>query len=442
MARILIVDDEDLVRNRVVRLLTENGHEVFEATDGLDGLARIHEHNPDLVIVDFIMPKMNGFQFCASLRAIAKHKETPVVLLSVRTDSVGTSFIDRFNVRDAISKPFENEALLAVIDNVIQSETPQARTQRTKRGPLKDVFSMNKQLFPSDPLSVEASRITDIILHKNPDLQSKKEDITHALIDGMNDIRPSEDLESVPGGEDGDGSPALVGNVSAIPLSNVVQLLSIQRQSGILDVVSYNSTASVQFSRGKIRMATAKGVRSEFLLGRYLVEEHMLSRQDLDLLLSSRTSPRLLGEQLVKLGFITKEDLTKVLARQTTDIVVELLRWSFGKFLFHPGRDLHGASRAGNNLDATTVVLEGLRQVDEWRLIEQEIPSFDSVPHVVSGSLFDVSDLSQEEVVILGLVDGERKVRDVISAADMGSFSTCNILYRLVSVKLIECRRS
>ncbi|MCP4677184.1 MAG: response regulator [Deltaproteobacteria bacterium] len=442
MARILIVDDEDLTRRRVVRLLNESGHEVFEATDGFDGLARVHEHNPDLIIVDFIMPKMNGYQFCASLRAIANHKETPVVLMSVRTDRVGASFIDRFDVRDAISKPFEDEALLAVIDNVIRSETPEARAQRTKRGPLKDVFSMDKLLLPNDPLTVEASRITGIIVRKIPDIQSKKEDIIHALIDGMNDIRPSEDLESVPDDNGGEGSPALVGNVSAIPLSDVVQLLSMQRQSGILDVVSYGSAASVQFHRGKIRMAVARGVRSEFLLGRYLVEEQMLSRQDLDLLLSSRTGPHLLGEQLVKLGYITDEELTKVLGRQTTDIVVELLRWSFGKFFFHPGREIPGSSQAGNSLDATTVVLEGLRQVDEWRLIEQEIPSFDSVPYVVSGSLFDVSDLSQEEALVLGFVDGERKIRDVISAADMGSFSVCNILYRLVSVKLIECRSS
>ncbi len=440
MSCILAIDDEALIRRRVARLLEDAGHEVFTANNGQEGLVKVHDHKPDLILLDFIMPKMNGFQFCSALRAIANYRDTPVVLVSARTDRVGASFIERFDLRDAISKPFEDEALLAVVSNILEDSAPHERSPKTAQGPLRDAFSAEARIAPADPVAEEADRIATLIIAKMPDLQTRREEIIRALIDSMNDGNQAETTESESSWDGASLEPALSGNTSAISLSDVVQLLAMQRQSGLLEVVSNGAAATVQFNRGAVVMAVARDVRPEFLLGRYLVEEEMLTRQDLDLLLSNRTGQKLLGEQLVKLGYITDEELSKALGRQTTDIFLELLRWKRARFFYRPGRQIADAAQTSNRFDVTNLVLEALRQVDEWRLIEREIPSFNSVPTIVPGSLTDTSELSAEEARILALVDGARTVRNIIEAMDMGSFAACNILYRLASVKLIECR--
>jgi DNA-binding response OmpR family regulator len=434
MARILLIDDEPLLRKRVTMLLEAAHHEVVEAADGQQGLSVLHEKNPDLVLVDFVMPKMNGFQFCQAMRAISNHRETPVVLLSARTDKVGESFIERFAVRDAISKPFEDEGLLAVVENALGDRSPRGEAGPSE-GPLSGAFNVDNVDAQKDPLADEAERIAGIICDRLPDIGSRRDEIAAALTEAMGD-GVLEEGERDFGGDD--PGPALVGDLSAVPLSDVIQLLAMQHQDGLLEVVSKGAAATIQFADGQVEMAVAEGVRAEFLLGRYLVEEDLLSRQDLDLLLASRKGSKLLGEQLVKLGYITPEELAGALGRQTRDIVLEVLRWRTGRCFFHPGRRIEIAAEIANRLDSSMLVLEGLRQVDEWRLFEREIPSFDMIFEPVTGSLFDKTELSSEEGVVLALVDGRASVRDIITETNMGSFGVFGVLYRLVSLNLIR----
>ena len=91
-------------------------------------------------------------------------------------------------------------------------------------------------------------------------------------------------------------------------------------------------------------------------------------------------------------------------------------------------------------LEVIDVVMEALRRVDEWRLIEQEIPSLDLLlaPSSDAGKLFDTSRLSEEEHYLFDLIDGEHTVREIVDQTSMGSFPACRIIYRLLSMKLIQ----
>jgi hypothetical protein len=128
-----------------------------------------------------------------------------------------------------------------------------------------------------------------------------------------------------------------------------------------------------------------------------------------------------------------------VLGRQTSDLVIEMFRWKGAKFRLYPDDELPDSKEIGNRFGVANLVMEGLRQVDEWRVIEGKIPDFNVVFEIAqTGAMLESSKLSLDEILVFDCVDGLRTVRETITAADMGSFVVCKILYRLLSVNLIR----
>ncbi|MDQ3036194.1 MAG: response regulator, partial [Myxococcota bacterium] len=117
--RILVVDDSTTVRRVVERTLREAGFEVCLAADGREGLDVASAKVPDLVLVDFVMPHMNGFQLCQALRSIDNLARVPIVLMSAKADRIGDGFLAQTGAVDAITKPFSPEALLAVTTHAL-----------------------------------------------------------------------------------------------------------------------------------------------------------------------------------------------------------------------------------------------------------------------------------------------------------------------------------
>jgi CheY-like chemotaxis protein len=106
--RILVVDDEPLVRETVGSLLAEEGYVVDKATDGNDALAKVRAHRPDAILLDLMMPSMNGRQFLDALRDLG-HADVPVIVMTaVQGLTQGVFPINT----DVIEKPFDLDDLL------------------------------------------------------------------------------------------------------------------------------------------------------------------------------------------------------------------------------------------------------------------------------------------------------------------------------------------
>jgi CheY-like chemotaxis protein len=106
--RILVVDDETLVRETVGSLLADEGYVVDQATDGTDAIAKISAHKPDAILLDLMMPGMNGRQFMDALRALG-HGDVPVVVMTaVQGLAQGVFPLNT----DVIEKPFDLDDLL------------------------------------------------------------------------------------------------------------------------------------------------------------------------------------------------------------------------------------------------------------------------------------------------------------------------------------------
>ena len=117
MARILVVDDEKNIR-RVVREYAEfEGHDVFEAENGMQAINMVKDENFDLIIMDVMMPKLDGFSTC---KEIKKYKTIPVIMLSARGEEYDKLFGFELGIDDYVVKPFSPKELMARIKVVLK----------------------------------------------------------------------------------------------------------------------------------------------------------------------------------------------------------------------------------------------------------------------------------------------------------------------------------
>jgi twitching motility two-component system response regulator PilG len=113
--KVMVIDDSKTIRRTAETLLKRQGCNVITATDGFEALAKIAEHKPDLIFVDIMMPRLDGYQTCALIKRNRLFKNTPVVMLSSKD-----SIFDRARGRlvgseQYLTKPFSKEDLLGAL---------------------------------------------------------------------------------------------------------------------------------------------------------------------------------------------------------------------------------------------------------------------------------------------------------------------------------------
>lgn len=114
--RILLVDDSSTIRRCVEIFLGEAGCEVMLADDGFDALAKLSEFDPDLIFVDVLMPRLNGYQTCALIKGSDKHKDTPVIMLSGKDNAFDRARGRTVGANTYLTKPFSKENLLRAVE--------------------------------------------------------------------------------------------------------------------------------------------------------------------------------------------------------------------------------------------------------------------------------------------------------------------------------------
>lgn len=124
MAKILVVDDEPDIREVVGIVLETSGHEVMYAEDGKKGLSLVKKWQPDLIILDVMMPKMNGMQVLQLLRNMDEFDHIPVIMLTATTQYAREDdehYKKKTGADDFISKPFNPADLVERVNNVLQN---------------------------------------------------------------------------------------------------------------------------------------------------------------------------------------------------------------------------------------------------------------------------------------------------------------------------------
>lgn len=461
--RVLVIDDSPTIVRVVQLVLTKAGFEVTSAADGEFGLTAARAQRPDLILLDFVMPRMNGYQVCRELAADPSLNDVPVVLMSAKGDQVGERFVKVMGIVDYITKPFSPEAITAVVQHTIDKYCKSGAEPRNGTNP-----AIERALIAAEPadsggqhLAQLRGLIADTIgprlaelfalaqtVRSEPNSDAKLLTDATAIRDATRAALDDKTLGAILGAIDlralADGPASLTGDLRVVPLAEVLQLIDHQEQSGVLTISHDNAEIQLYFRKGRVDQALGRNVADDLLLGRYIVDSELMSRQAFDGFLSARAAgASLIGQQLVAQGTIGPSDLKTTLARQTSDLVYESLRWRFGRFQFVEGRDLPPpVADASLELDIEAILMEGFRRVDEWHLIERAIDDFDVVFLRNEDAVAQMGRgrLTREELAILEHVNGKNTVKEIVRKSRMGSFEVSKMLYRLLSIKLVRRR--
>ena len=114
-AKVLVIDDSNTIRRSAEIFLRQGGHEVLLAEDGFDALAKINDHDPELIFCDILMPRLDGYQTCAIIKRNSRFAHVPVIMLSSKDGLFDKARGRMVGSQDYLTKPFTKEQLLQAV---------------------------------------------------------------------------------------------------------------------------------------------------------------------------------------------------------------------------------------------------------------------------------------------------------------------------------------
>ena len=170
MAKLLIADDEENIREVVKEYAEFSGYEIDEAGDGMEAVSMCRENDYDLVILDIMMPKLDGFSACKEIR---KAKDVPIIMMSARSEEYDKLFGFELGIDDYVTKPFSPKELMARVQAVL------ARTSAPKKEEDSGIMKFDglEIDIPGRSVSVDGQKI---------DLTPKEYDLLFYLVRNKN----------------------------------------------------------------------------------------------------------------------------------------------------------------------------------------------------------------------------------------------------------------
>ena len=131
--KILVIDDSRVIRARVRDMLPKGNFEVIEAKDGIEGIEAIRAQKPNLIMLDFLLPRMSGFEVFQEIQSEPAFQSIPLVMMSGRREELAEKIKEPFEFFEFIEKPFEQKDLIGAIKGAM-AKARKARPQSAAAG--------------------------------------------------------------------------------------------------------------------------------------------------------------------------------------------------------------------------------------------------------------------------------------------------------------------
>jgi CheY-like chemotaxis protein len=427
--KILDIDDSPTVQRLIEMILASQGYQVVLASDGEEGIAKARSERPEVILVDFVMPKMNGFQVCKILKEDPEFRDTPIILVTSRGDKVGSKFVDVLGITEYFTKPFQPEELLAKIREVIDRKKqapppPPAREIRKETRPA--AFARQEPASSATPGGIEGL-VRSIV--------------AQALEDFAQNTLPGIIQQALARGGHGGGAGAgIQGNLASVRIAEVMQMLGLQRQTGKLVINSGRDAAEIYFKDGLVVFAAANcngGTAVEGLLKRTCRIDQDSVRHALRI---AEMTSQPIDRILVQERLMDPKTFADCLRRHTESVVYKAMAWKEGDFSFENAAS--PVSVSAMQLKVDDLLLEGARRADEWTLIQQKIPDFNMVfePMIGNAEELTTRGMSEMDLKVFSLINGRRSVQEIVDMLCLGEFDVAKSMFILLSVNLIRRR--
>jgi CheY-like chemotaxis protein len=158
-SKILVIDDSRVIRKTVKDMLPEGDFEVIEAKDGVEGINLVNEHHPSLIMLDFILPKMSGWEVFQQIQSHPDLQKIPLVLMSGRREEVTNKISEPFEYFEFVEKPFDKVSLAQAIKDAMakaKKVRPQAISTTADTGldydPTSDISELQERMLEMEAL--------------------------------------------------------------------------------------------------------------------------------------------------------------------------------------------------------------------------------------------------------------------------------------------------
>jgi len=181
---ILIIDDEKDLIELVRYNLEKDGYDSISATDGGSGLEIAQRHKVDLIVLDLMMPGMDGLEVCRRLRSDARTARTPIIMLTAKATEADRIVGLEFGADDYITKPFSPRELVARVKAILRRTTTQAEPQQVLRhGELAIDVARHEVTFAGKPVTLTATEFRILqFLASRPGRVLSRDDIIDAAL--------------------------------------------------------------------------------------------------------------------------------------------------------------------------------------------------------------------------------------------------------------------
>lgn len=256
---------------------------------------------------------------------------------------------------------------------------------------------------------------------------------------------------------------ALAGTLKDFGLPDIVQLIGLQRKTGTLHLETPGEKVKVIFEGGNIVAAESSMTRPSDRIGNALVTQGSITQEQLNHALSvQKQTMQRLGHVLISEQIATEETLRKAVEAQLFQVVFRLFRWREGNYNFETENTVDYERTGAVSLGADFVLMEGIRMVDEWPIIERRIPTMAAVfkkvvdPSQVATKAASSDDslnglngllagidgngkgggaklaLSGDELLVYNAVDGKKTCQQIVECTPLHDFAVCRTLLDLM----------
>lgn len=432
--KILIVDDSPTVRRLVELILSQNGFEIISAEDGDTGLELAREHHPRIILVDFVMPRMNGHMFCKALREDEALRDVPVILISSKSEVIGQAFEESFGIVHYFTKPFEPDDLVAKINEVLNAHDQEGSTAE------------------SDHISSEhAAEVAQAATNQThtPDIEG--------LLDSINDR-----FDKVVRNYFQKDFPVLMKNVLAdtlketglvkhqtlimsgdlvhTTLAEVLCFCANSRQNGRLSVFSNDTFAEIFIEQGQVVFATASQKGTHTFLTDLICSDNRFACDNKvlqDVVKQAREKNIPIGRALVERNIISTDDLMYYLRQHAQDAFNKALTVETGNFFLEKDDLPYNLDDITFRIPMAEMLLSGVRKLSAPARFNHDALKIQRLP--VCAELIDNSLLQEDEMNLVALMDG-RTMGELVNSSTLDYDRVKEIVFHLYMAGAVSVR--
>ncbi len=418
--RVLIVDDSPTVRRLGELILSQQGYAVHTAEDGEQGLATAKRVHPDAILVDYVMPKMNGHTFCKLLREDEGMKNVPLILISSKGEAVGEAFEKEFGVIHYFSKPFEPDDLVHKLEEVLGSVVSEG--------------SSGGEEGQGSVASGTIENIVDKVLR-----QYFQKDFPLLMRNVLSDTLNEAGLVQKSG-------MVLSGDLSEVLLPDIINFAYNSRLSGRLTVFSREVFGEIFIDEGNFVFATSsrKNIRNIFLTDLLLKDGRLKADgEELNECVAEARSRNIpIGRILVERHLVTESELMDYLQQHAQDAFAATLDVKEGNFFLEHDALPTNLQDLTIRVPLISVLMEGLSHLDEKHLAASEFEDEEMVlvRLITNEDALETVNLKPRELDIFGLIDGKKPLREIIALSQLEPLETKRICYALRKVGLLRVK--